>query len=128
MNYNKFTTMKTSIIILAAIAFSVISCNKENMIDDPAIKEFSVDKTSFPKRDTITFTINAVGETITFFDGKAMIDLSTKTMPYTHKVGRIRFSVTPPADTIYATLTAVNVYSADVVKQEKRKIELILLD
>lgn len=120
--------MKNSVFILAVVVLLIAGCSKENKLDDPKIYEFSVSKTTFPKRDSVVFTVDAVGDNITFYDGKAIIDLSNVAMPYIHAVEKIRFRVTPPADTVIATLSVVNIYSTDVVKEETRTIELILLD
>lgn len=128
MYYNKFKIMKKSVFVLVVFALVALGCSKENMIEDPVIREFSVSKTTFPKRDTVVFTIDAVGDKITFYDGKAIIDISDKEMPYIHVVDKIRFRVTPPADTVLASLAVVNIYSADVVKEAVQTIELILLD
>jgi hypothetical protein len=111
---------------ITLILASVIACSKHE-VPTPVIHEFSANPTTFPRRDTITFTINAEGDFITFFDGKALIDLSGKPMPYSHRVGRIRFNVSPPADTVWAKLAVTNVYDTDNIKSVSDSIELILL-
>jgi len=95
---------------------------------DPKIIEFSATPNTLPKRDTVTFTIDAVGDNITFFDGKAINILNRKDLPMQYKVGKIRFRVTAPADTVWAKLTVVNAYSDDLIKEVTDSIEIILLD
>jgi hypothetical protein len=119
--------MKRFLILMTVVFAGVISCTKDK-IDDPVIYEFSATPTTLPSRDTVTFTINAFGDNITFYDGKTLISYEADDMPVTHKVGRIRFRITPPADTVYASLTVVNAYDKDNIKEVSREIEIILLD
>lgn len=119
--------MKKSYILSLVIAGLLWGCAKVD-VPDPKINTFSADPTTFPRRDTITFNIDAEGDFITFYDGKAVIDLSETEMPYEHVVGRIRFNVTAPADTIYAKLAVTNVYDTDNIKSVTDSIKLILLD
>jgi len=117
------------IIIPAVILFALhISCEKENKIDDPKIIEFSATPTTLPKKDTVTFRIDAIGENITFFDGKKIIELDQEDLPITHKVDKLRLRVTAPADTLKAVLSVVNIYDADVIKEVSDTILIILLD
>ena len=116
-------------IFVALFAFSIVLLSCENKeVPDPKINNFTATPTTFPKRDTISFSIDAEGDFITFYDGKAIIDLSEEEMPYEHIVGRIRFRVTPPADTIWAKISVTNVYDTDNIKTVTDSIQLILLD
>ena len=120
-------TMRNFILLASLIGLMLTSCeNKE--VDDPVISTFEATPTSLPKRDTVRFTIDAAGDYITLYDGKAVLDISTEEMPYKHVVGRIRFRVTPPADTIWAKLSVTNVYDTDNIKTKTDSIEIILLD
>jgi hypothetical protein len=114
-------------LLITGIIVSVISCTKDK-ISDPKIIEFSANPTSLPKRDTVTFTIDAVGDNITFFDGKAINIIDQKDLPKQYKVGKIRFRVTAPADTVWAKLTVVNAYSDKLIKEVTDSIAIILLD
>ncbi len=115
------------VVLITGILISVLSCKKD-FISDPKIIEFSATPTTLPKRDTVTFTINAVGDNITFYDGKAISVLDQSELPNQYKVGKIRFRVTAPADTIWARLTVVNAYSSDEIKEVTDSIQIILLD
>lgn len=119
--------MKKIITTLLVISAIVMSCEKIDL-PDPKINTFSADPTSLPKRDPVTFTIDAEGDFISFYDGKTIIDLSDEDMPYTHDVEKIRFRVTPPADTVWAKISVTNVYDTDNIKTVSDSIELILLD
>ncbi|MEX0981307.1 MAG: hypothetical protein WD577_09635 [Bacteroidales bacterium] len=118
--------MKKSYIVLLVIAGLAVGCSKTD-VPDPEIYTFSVDRTTFPSRDTVKFAIDAAGDFITFYDGKSVIDLSDEEMPYEHIVGKIRFRVTGDADTVYAKLAVTNVYDTDNIKSVNDSIELILL-
>lgn len=119
--------MKKSYIVFLVIAALAIGC-ANNDVPDPEIYTFTVDRTTFPKRDTVVFNIDAEGDFITFYDGKSTLDLSEVEMPYEHTIGRIRFNVTPPADTLYAKLAVTNVYDTDNIKRKVDSIQMILLD
>lgn len=119
--------MKRSYIVLLVIAAMTLGC-ANNEVPDPEIYTFTADPTSLPKRDTVIFNIDAEGDFITFYDGKATLDLSDIEMPYVHVVEKIRFNVTAPADTVYAKLAVTNVYDTDNIKRKVDSIELILLD
>lgn len=116
-----------NIFLLALATGMLVSCSKVDL-DDPVISNFSAEPTTLPKRDSLTFQIDASGDYITFYDGKSTLDLSDKDMPYTHKAGRLRFRVTPPADTVWAKLAVVNVYDSENIKTKIDSIQLILLD
>lgn len=120
--------MKKLIFIVSVLAILLMTCSKENKIDDPQIIEFSASPTTLPKKDTVTFNIDARGEHITFYDGKSIVLLEEEDLPIVYTIDKLRFRVTPPADTIYARLTVVNIYDIDVIKEAKDSIELILLD
>lgn len=119
--------MKRSYIVFLVMAAITLGC-ANNDVPDPEIYTFTADRTTLPKRDTVIFNIDAEGDFITFYDGKAIIDLSEVDMPYEHVVEKIRFNVTAPADTVFAKLTVTNVYDTDHIKRKKDSIELILLD
>lgn len=119
--------MKRRYLIIALLAVFFVGCNN-HQVPDPEINNFSADPTTLPKRDTVTFQIDAVGDFITFYDGKLTIDLSETEMPYEHVVSKIRFNVSPPADTIYAKIAVTNVYDTDNIKTVIDSIEIILLD
>lgn len=122
-----YIVMKKIITTLLVISAIVMSCEKIDL-PDPKINTFSADPTTLPKRDPVTFTIDAEGDFISFYDGKTIIDLSEEDMPYTHNVERIRFRVTAPADTVWAKISVTNVYDTDNIKTVSDSIELILLD
>jgi hypothetical protein len=119
--------MKRSYIVLLVIAAITLGCANKD-VPDPEIYSFTADPTTLPKRDTVVFNIDAEGDFITFYDGKATIDLSEVEMPYEHIVAKIRFNVSAPADTVYAKLAVTNVYDTDNIKRKVDSIELILLD
>jgi len=104
-----------------------MGCKKID-VPEPQINTFTVDRSTFPRRDTVKFTIDAAGDFIKFYDGKAVIDLGDVEMPYEHVVGRIRFNVTGDADTVYAKLAVTNVYDTDHIKSISDSIQLILLN
>lgn len=114
----------TTLFIISAI---VMSCEKIDL-PDPKIHTFTADPTTLPKRDPVTFTIDAEGDFISFYDGKTIIELSQEDMPIEYTVERIRFRVTPPADTVWAKISVTNVYDTDNIKTVSDSIELILLD
>ncbi len=115
-----FLTILLLIGILAA-------CEKKE-VDEPVISHFSADPTTLPKRDTVTFTIDAKGDFITFYNGKATIDISDKKMPYTHEVAKLRFLISGDADTIWSKLAVTNVYDSENIKSKEDSIKIILLD
>lgn len=119
--------MKRIYIVFLVIAAMTLGC-ANNDVPEPEIYTFTVDRTTLPSRDTITFNIDAEGDFITFYDGKSVIDLSEMEMPYEHVVGKIRFRVTAPADTVFAKLAVTNVYDTDNLKTKLDSIELILLE
>lgn len=118
---------KTKALYLILLGIFVLSCNRVDL-PEPQIHNFSIDRATFPKRDTVTYTIDAEGDFITFYDGKQVWDISSEEMPYEHIVGRIRFKVTPPADTVWAKLAVTNVYDTDNISTVEDSIKLILLD
>ncbi|MFW5820926.1 MAG: hypothetical protein ACOCWA_06530 [Bacteroidota bacterium] len=119
--------MKKIFIAILVISAIAMGCEKVDL-PDPKINTFTADPTSLPKRDPVTFTIDAEGDFISFYDGKSIIDLSEQDMPYEHTVERIRFRVTPPADTVYAKISVTNVYDTDNIISVSDSIQLILLD
>ncbi len=119
--------MKRSYIVFLVIAALTLGC-ANNEVSDPEIFTFTADPTTLPKRDTVTFNIDAEGDFITFYDGKATLDLSEVDMPYEHVVEKIRFNVSAPADTVFAKLAVTNVYDTDNIKRKVDSIQLILLD
>ncbi len=120
--------MNKLIFMVYVLAILLITCSKEDKIDDPQILEFTAFPTTLPKKDTVTFNINAVGDNITFYDGKSIILLEEEDMPIVYIIDKLRFRVTAPADTIYARLTVVNIYDIDVIKEVSDSIQFILLD
>jgi hypothetical protein len=127
-NKLKIKIMKKLIFVVFVLAILLTTCSKENKIDDPQILEFSAYPTTLPKKDTVTFNIDAIGDNITFYDGKSIVSLDEEDLPLVYKIDKLRFRVTAPADTIYAYLTVVNIYDIDVIKEVTDSIELILLD
>lgn len=119
--------MRKLFTIVLAISAIAMSCETIDL-PDPKINSFTADPTTLPKRDPVTFTIDAEGDFISFYDGKSIIDLSDEEMPYEHNIASIRFRVTPPADTVWAKISVTNVYDTDNIKSVSDSIELILLD
>lgn len=119
--------MRTVQIIIMLIVTTLVGCNKVDL-PDPVIHNFTATPTTLPSRDTVTFSIDAEGDFISFYNGKATIDLSEEEMPYEYKVEKIRFRISPPADTVYAKLVVTNVYDTDQIKYARDSIKFILLE
>ena len=119
--------MKKYIYLFVFVAAMVAGCDRHE-VPEPQIHDFTANPTTLPHRDTVSFTIDAEGDHITFYDGKATLDLSDEEMPYESKVGKMRFRVTAPADTVWVKLAVTNVYDAEHIKTKIDSIEIILLD
>lgn len=118
--------MKKLLYLIPVILAVVISCNN-HQVPDPVVNEFSANPTTLPRTDTVTYTIDAVADFIILFDGKTIVDLTDKEMPYIHKIAKMKSSVTAPGDTVYAKLALTNVYDSDNIKTRIDSIKIILL-
>lgn len=119
--------MKLILVVALAITLGWTSCSTEDHIDEPVIHTFTANPTTLPFTDSVTFNIDAEGEYITLFDGSEFVRYTQEEMPVTYIASAIKEEVTPPADTVTASLTVSNTYSMDEVKLTSREIELILL-
>ena len=122
--------MKTRIILSGILILLLTACEKKSDIPDPVINVFSATPAAIPNGDTVTFVVDAVGDHISFYNGKATVDISGQEMPYEE---RVRFRIfgskfTPPADTIWAKLAVTNVYDTDNIKSKVDSIEVIILE
>lgn len=120
--------MTKKLITIAAIAALMVGCGKVEL-PDPVIHNFSANPITLPSEDTIDFTIDAEGDYITLYDGKATLDISDEEMPFEYQTQKLKlsFKVTPPADTVYAKLVVTNVYDAEQIKSVRDSIKFILL-
>ena len=122
--------MRTRIILSGILLLMIAACEKNSDVSDPVINTFTATPLAIPNGDTVTFVVDATADYISFYNGKATVDISAQEMPYEEKV-RFRFfgsKFTPPADTIWAKLAVTNVYDTDNIKSQVDSIEIIILE